>query len=69
MQAPNFVFLLTLIRFEGKYVSTFGKLVALSREEVILETETTEGGPGPIRVHFPRLGYIVKAASVPQTKL
>jgi len=48
----------------GKEVETFGKVVALNREEIILETEAQKGGPGPIRVHFPRLGYVLREVTV-----
>ncbi|KAF8491017.1 hypothetical protein JB92DRAFT_3147761 [Gautieria morchelliformis] len=56
----------------GKEVETIGTLVALSREEVVLETEAraAPGGAGPaaLRVHFPRLGYVVVAVGAAQTE-
>ncbi|KAK7061691.1 glutathione S-transferase [Favolaschia claudopus] len=39
---------------------TAGKLVALNKEEFVLETK---GSAGLIRCHFPRLGYSVKLGS------
>jgi hypothetical protein len=58
-----------MLRLEGKYIETVGKVVAFNREEVVLETEAVEGGPESIRVHFPRLGYVIQPASKTQTKL
>jgi len=40
---------------------TVGKLVALNREEVVLEVQ---GSKGLIRCHFPRLGFSIKTQSV-----
>jgi len=40
---------------------TVGKLVALSREEVVLEVQ---GSKGLIRCHFPRLGFSIKTQFV-----
>ncbi|KAH9483057.1 hypothetical protein JR316_0005157 [Psilocybe cubensis] len=45
----------------GKDYPTNGKLVALSRSELTLEVQ---GSEGLLRCHFPRLGYVVKRASV-----
>jgi hypothetical protein len=50
-------------------VATLGKVVALNREEIVLETEVKEGGPSAVRVHFPRLGYVVKEATAAQSRL
>ena len=38
-------------------VPTVGKLIALSREEVVIETQ---GSAGAVHCHFPRLYYVVK---------
>jgi len=40
---------------------TIGKLVALNREEVVLEVQ---GSKGLIRCHFPRLGFSIKTLSL-----
>ncbi|KAF8812403.1 hypothetical protein BYT27DRAFT_7239890 [Phlegmacium glaucopus] len=40
---------------------TVGKLVALNREEIVLEVQ---GSKGLIRCHFPRLGFTIEAQSV-----
>lgn len=41
----------------GRNYPTTGKLVALSLEEAVLEVQ---GKKGPLRCHFPRLGYFIK---------
>lgn len=40
-------------------IPTVGKLVALNREEVVVETQ---GSAGRVHVHFPRLNFLVKPA-------
>ncbi|PPQ72196.1 hypothetical protein CVT26_006927 [Gymnopilus dilepis] len=45
----------------GKNKPTTGKLVALSREQIVLEVR---GSKGLIRCHFPRLGFSAKSASL-----
>jgi len=53
----------------GKEVETLGKVVALNREEIVIETQAQEGGPEAIRVHFPRLGYVLRDASAVTSRL
>ncbi|RXW25296.1 hypothetical protein EST38_g587 [Candolleomyces aberdarensis] len=43
----------------GRSYPTTGKLVALSLEEAVLEVQ---GKKGTLKCHFPRLGYVIKAA-------
>lgn len=47
----------------GRNYPTTGKLVALNREEFILEVSATQG---LIRCHFPRVGFTVKADKAPK---
>lgn len=51
----------------GKKHPTLGKLVALNREEFVLETIGSTGSV--IRCHFPRLGFSIRDAPDLQTKL
>ncbi|KAF8591262.1 hypothetical protein K439DRAFT_991285 [Ramaria rubella] len=53
----------------GKDVPTFGMLVAMNREEIVLETEEHEGGPASVRVHFPKLGYVFQDEGAHSSKL
>lgn len=55
----------------GKDGRTIGTLVALDKRVIVVETEGQErsGGPPPIRVYFPRLGYVVQAEGGPASKL
>jgi hypothetical protein len=41
---------------------TFGTLLAMSPEEIVLKPDDIGGTPPPIQVkiHFPRLGFVVK---------
>jgi glutathione S-transferase len=50
----------------GRKHPTVGKLVALNREEFVLETKGSTGSV--IRCHFPRLGFSIRASNL-QTKL
>ncbi len=47
-------------------VPTIGRLVALNREEVVVETQ---GSAGRVAVHFPRLNFSVRAAPTVSSKL
>ncbi|KDQ64297.1 hypothetical protein JAAARDRAFT_144871 [Jaapia argillacea MUCL 33604] len=51
----------------GKDVLTYGILVGLSREEVVLETRGTVGSA--VRCHFPRLNFIVRSVGEGKSKL
>jgi len=51
----------------GRKHPTIGKLVALNREELVLETKGSTRSL--IRCHFPRLGFTVKRAFNQQAKL
>ncbi|KAF8587196.1 hypothetical protein K439DRAFT_1407840 [Ramaria rubella] len=48
---------------------TFGTLVAMNREEVVLETRAQGGGPASVRVHFPKLGFVFEEESALSSKL
>lgn len=43
---------------------TFGTLLAMTPEEVVIKPDDIGGAPPPIRVniHFPRPGFVVKPA-------
>ncbi|KAF8165381.1 hypothetical protein B0H34DRAFT_236265 [Crassisporium funariophilum] len=43
----------------GRAYPTIGKLVALNREEVVLEVQ---GSKGLVRCHFPRLGFSIRVS-------
>lgn len=45
----------------GRNYHTVGKLVALNREEIVLEVQ---GSKGLIRCHFPRLGFSIRTQTV-----
>ncbi|KAF3040685.1 hypothetical protein E8E12_004826 [Didymella heteroderae] len=51
----------------GKSDPTVGKLITIGVEEVVIEPETK--GELEVRVHFPRLGFVVKKTSVVEAKL
>lgn len=51
----------------GRGDPTIGKLVAIGVEEVIIEPETK--GDLKVRVHFPRLGFVVKLSDVEKARL
>jgi len=52
----------SVIPTDNGRVPTVGKLLALNREEVVIETV---GSAGVVRCHFPRLGFSVKARQPP----
>jgi len=45
----------------GRSHATVGRIIGLNREEVVVEVEGASRGP--VRCHFPRLGYSVQDAS------
>lgn len=58
-----FIQLILILLFTGRNYPTTGTLVALNREEFILEVSAPHG---LIRVHFPRVGFTVKADKSPK---
>jgi len=46
---------------DGRHLPTVGKLVALNREEFVIETK---GSAGLVRCHFPRIMFTAKPVSV-----
>ena len=51
----------------GRDNPTIGRLVTIGVEEVVIEP-VTKGGL-EVRIHFPRLGFVVKRANLGETKL
>jgi hypothetical protein len=51
----------------GRGDPTVGSLVKIGVEEVVIEPE--KKGEIEVRVHFPRLGFVVKAADGQKAKL
>ncbi len=47
--------------YEKGFVPSVGRLVALNRQEVVLEVDASENA-GTVRLHFPRLEFAVKKA-------
>jgi len=46
----------------GSDVDTQGKLIALSKTEIVIEVNSGDEAKS-VRVHFPRLGYGIKSPS------
>jgi glutathione S-transferase len=50
----------------GRESPTVGTLVALTPEEVVISPQTIDGreaAVGPVRIHFPRIGFVIRPQS------